>query len=632
MYICFGEFRYEIKKQLLYRQEELLPLKRNQATLLDFFIKDAHSIHNKNDILDVIWANQDVSQQVVFQTISELRSILGNEAIKTFSKKGYRWNLSLEIDEHNSPVDTIKLKPLFIHHNALAESPNKQLNTAKKNKSIIVFLSIFFMITLGIFLFQAENDKPISFHFLTVKKETSIGEPTIDAFQKAVSELNEVTTSRLPSKLYPSQAFASPSLVFKRSGISPDEWLFWSESFSSNTGAFLHYGLSRDQIHWQGYVYAESLEKLPSSLAQRLKELSSLGLFSRSIQALDDQAIKTMLTIAPDDSDLLLLIAKNYETVGQYDIALSYLEKLTKLKPTNLSKVYIAQALWKSAVIYQTRGQHLQVHHNLDAMKVSLSGSPVWPLYFQYVETLSWLTYNERQYQEMRLILADASQKISFSKRSHEQIDPLLLFKFHILYSILSKKTSDEAGKYHHLNQAQALLIKHNLDESNLAVVFYHFALFAQQEENNSVKISKQNSDISQSASLIYLTKILELPRTSDNYWVHDAAFELLVNQYIAQSHFKIAESLFPDRNLSTKQLYLKAELFRVQNKLKQARELFELVFDRARLEFDIRTGVDAALWLYVFSNKDSKEKSEYRAYMESNANKDWLQKKLKTI
>ena len=75
MYIYFGEFRYEINKQLLYRQEELILLKKNQAALLDILLEDIHSFHNKYDILDAIWVNQDVSQQVVFQTISELRSI-----------------------------------------------------------------------------------------------------------------------------------------------------------------------------------------------------------------------------------------------------------------------------------------------------------------------------------------------------------------------------------------------------------------------------------------------------------------------------------------------------------------------------------------------------------------------------
>ena len=623
MYIYFGEFRYEIKKQLLYKQEELLFLKKNQAALLDILLEDVHSFHNKYDILDVIWANQDVSQQVVFQTVSELRSILGNEAIKTFSKKGYKWNLPIDTYE------TIKIKPLPIHSSAITELNTKQQNAKKSTINIIAFLSILIMIFIGGFLIHSEKEQPIYFHFLTFNEKSDIDTSTIDLIQKGLSELNEVNLLRLQASFSPSQAFASPSLALKRSNISSEDWLFWGESFSSQTGAFLRYGLSHGQIHWQGYVHAESLEKLPIALANRIKELFSLGLFSTSLESLDIQSIKTMLTIAPDDTDLLLLIARHYEEVEHYDVALSYLQKLLKLSPTKLSKVYTAQAQWKSAIIYQSRGQYSLAYQNLEAMNATLLGSQVWPLYFQYVETRSWLAYNETQYQEMQKTLQEALQVINLSRQLNEEIDPLLVFKFHILHSILSKKTLDEVGKYHHLNQAQALLIKHGLDESNLTVVLYHFALFAQQEKDTLTKASKQSHETDQDAFLVYLTKILELPRTFDNYWVHDAAFELLVNQYITQHRYEKAEKLFPKKNLSTKQLYLMAQLLSAQNKQKQARDLFVLAFDQARLEYDIRTGVDAAFWLYHFSAKDPKAKSEYRAYIESNTSKAWLKEKL---
>jgi DNA-binding winged helix-turn-helix (wHTH) protein len=278
MYIYFGEFRYEINKQLLYRQEELLLLKKNQAALLDILLEDIHSFHNKYHILDAIWANQDVSQQVVFQTISELRSILGNEAIKTFSKKGYKWNLPIETYE------AIKIKPLPIHSNTIAEPCTKQQNTQKNTFNKMAFLFMLVMLFISGFLFYSENNKPISLHILTLNDRSDTDKSTFDLAQNALSKLNELNVSRLQTNLSPSQAFSSPSLALKRSNISSDDWLFWGESFSSKTGAFLHYGLSQGQIHWQGYVHAETLEKIPSALVKRIKELFYLGLFSTSLE------------------------------------------------------------------------------------------------------------------------------------------------------------------------------------------------------------------------------------------------------------------------------------------------------------------------------------------------------------
>jgi DNA-binding winged helix-turn-helix (wHTH) protein len=631
MNINFGEFRYQISKQLLYKEDELMALKRNQAALLDFFLADVDSVHSKYDILDALWTNQEVSQQVVFQTISELRSIIGSSAIRTFSGKGYKWNLPIEINESYIPIKKIASKQPDTNKNTPVIATTKKQNRKYKFK---IFILVFFVISLWASFFLNQKHKPINLTLLTAGNSGN-SLSNLDIVQQAINQLDKVSLSYLPSKLQPSQAFASPSFVFERSNIATDDWLVWSDIFSSKAGAFLHYGLSSGQVHWQGYVYAESPKQLPVALAKRIQELISLGFFSKSLKTLDINEIKSMLTIAPDDPDILLIIADHFDKIGHYDVAISYLQKLLKLR---YPSVYTAQAHWKIASIYKTRGQHSQAHHSLDAMKQALSGSPVWPLYFKYVETKAWLAYGEAQYQDMNQILEDALKVFNLAQQNNLQriefgkIDPLVLFKFHILYSILSKKTLNDSEKYHHLNQAQALLIKHNLDESNLAIVFYHFALFSQHKKNDKQGVSKQKSDLGSDTFLVYIKRILELPKTSDNYWIHDSAFEMLVKHYITEQEFETARELFPSQNLSPKQLYLKADLLRVQNKERQALSFFEAAFEQARIKYDTRTGIDAALMLYHLSNKNSKTQSEYRAYLESNANKDWLIKKLKAI
>lgn len=106
MEIIFANYRFLPEPLILYLDEELIPLKRNQAMLLHFFLSEPEKIHSKDDIMDSVWQDKVVSEQVVFQTISQLRSILGENTIQTFSKKGYKWKLPLEIRTDNNTVNS----------------------------------------------------------------------------------------------------------------------------------------------------------------------------------------------------------------------------------------------------------------------------------------------------------------------------------------------------------------------------------------------------------------------------------------------------------------------------------------------------------------------------------------------
>ena len=70
---------------------------------------EPEKIHSKEAIMDSVWQDKVVSEQAVFQNISHLRILFGNHAIKTFSKRGYQWQLNAEIntDPLSSPENDI---------------------------------------------------------------------------------------------------------------------------------------------------------------------------------------------------------------------------------------------------------------------------------------------------------------------------------------------------------------------------------------------------------------------------------------------------------------------------------------------------------------------------------------------
>ncbi|WP_171043999.1 winged helix-turn-helix domain-containing protein [Pseudoalteromonas phenolica] len=71
---------------------ETLTIRPKTCQLLLLLIRNAGQPVNKQTILDEVWSDSVVAEQVVFQSINELRQLFQNEdVIKTIPKQGYVW-------------------------------------------------------------------------------------------------------------------------------------------------------------------------------------------------------------------------------------------------------------------------------------------------------------------------------------------------------------------------------------------------------------------------------------------------------------------------------------------------------------------------------------------------------------
>ena len=71
---------------------ETLTIRPKTCQLLLLLIRNAGQPVNKQTILDEVWSDSVVAEQVVFQSINALRQLFQNEdVIKTIPKQGYVW-------------------------------------------------------------------------------------------------------------------------------------------------------------------------------------------------------------------------------------------------------------------------------------------------------------------------------------------------------------------------------------------------------------------------------------------------------------------------------------------------------------------------------------------------------------
>ncbi|WDD97105.1 winged helix-turn-helix domain-containing protein [Thalassomonas actiniarum] len=591
----FAEYRFVCDQLILYKHEEIIPLKRNQALLLHFFIANPDAIHSKDAIMGSVWQDKVVSEQVVFQTISQLRAILGTDAIKTFSRQGYKWQLALR------QADTINSKPADTVPAEKAPQVHKRPHWAA-----FIFGAL---IAVGIYFLQALASKElVTLHLVQSGNAASINQkalPPVNA--KNIAQGDIFSVEPIQQNHSPRQLFAAPKLAWQQAGLPMQDWLLWTDTFSSSKGIFLNYGLSHNNTLWHGYIFAKTPEQLEQKLSRRLMELHRLGLFIQSNNALDISTLTSMQKIAPNDPDLLLLLADYYFEVKQLDVAMTYAQKLANLDPSYGFSPYRAKAQWLIAELYKERHSYQLANNSLSKMSATLAGTPLWALSYENISAKAWLAYKQHDFDTMFNVL---EQAIAFGQK---QGDPLTLFELHIMYSILAKKGGDDHKKYAHLNEAQALLLKHGLDESNFAVVFYHFAIF-----------TRDNSK-----ALPYLEKILALPRTARNGWIIDHASDMLIEHYIEQQDYQTALSSLDNQPESPEKMLSLAKIYHGQQAQEQARPYFEKAFELARLQYKTRIAIDSALMLFQLSAHQAEKQAEYMAYLQENANEKWLKKQM---
>ena len=604
MNVNFGDYQYRTDQQVLFKHDELIPLKRNQAALLEFFLLDHESIHSKDDILDAVWQQQVVSEQVVFQTISQLRSVFGNDAIQTFSKKGYKWQIPVKPAE---PVSDSISDPGAVPDSApeviVSQEPSK--STSPKTYWLAGTVSLF-VVGLLISWYLVPNqsssvDDSFSIYLVDVAREGQNSDN--HKINRSLKTDGDFSLDTIQYQGTVSQLFATPNLVWTQQKLPSKSWMLWSETHKFNNGTLLHFGLSRGSLDWQGYLYAEDSQELSGQLLERLYQLDEMGLFSDSLDALDINVLSIMNKKYPNDPEILLKMVEHHKRTGLYDIAITYLQKLLNIKSSITVAHYKAHAHWHMGQIFKMRGQLLQANNSLNAMAEVLDATPLWPLRFHYLKTKAWLAYDMTDYKAMFNTLEQGI------KEAEKAADPLTLFKMHILYSILAKNALDDERKYTHLNQAQGILLQHNLNKENLAVVYYLFA--------------ELNTDMEK--AIPYYNEVLSLPRSQQNYWVQDQAFEKLAAYLISQEQFADAHLLLSDPKNNAKKLLLKGKLLLAEQKPVKARNILVKAFEQARLSFDNQSALKSALLLYHLSEDQPKAQAEYLAYLETNAKPDWI-------
>jgi len=598
----FNAFEFDADSLVLLKNDAVIDIRHNEAKVLALLLKNSDSVLSKESILSHVWQDKVVSEQAVFQNMSSLRSLFGSQAIRTFPKRGYQWQLNT-IEQ----PDVLPLKDELTLAPAPTELPtNKEyleaplLNDAAKKSSIpYILLAALVMIIIGFVNWQMSKDQgvhsdPIALAYIAFDNPQTTTKLTLqDNSTFDYTELTHITAATFIT----SAELEYPNLVDRYPFVLTGRLREYQQKI------YLNFLLKGPYADWQGELFANNKEELLQQLQQHLRQPFIYHLLS-SPQSPEFK--KSSLSLAhqkhPQDHITLAQLINIYIETKELDKAMMLAEKLAIQAKT--------QGDWQqrgNALLYQSTILTDKNLYELSAEKLSLATKA-----FENINDLSrqadawnaqsWLDHKINDYQAIKTSLLK-SAKLAFNAGDKpRELDALTYL------SVMAHKHKQQDDKYSYLLQAETKMKEYQLPIYHFAKVPFHYAIFAQTSQDKEP----------------HLKQVLEFTKLTPNHWVAQSSRRQLIIEYIKDSRLQEAEAIVEGIDSdNAENSYLKTLLAKESMQMKVFVELAQRTFEQAQLAGDHNLSLDVALLLCSTSSINVNY-DFYLLYIDENASVNW--------
>ncbi|SFD45723.1 winged helix-turn-helix domain-containing protein [Pseudoalteromonas denitrificans] len=582
----FLNFEFDSISLILSKNGENLAIRHNEAKLLALMLSQPERVFSKEEILAEIWQDKVVSEQAVFQNVSHLRGFFGNDAIKTFSKRGYQWQLELQENLNNH----------FPRKADINKKETKQYKPLKLVYASILTLTlvfiIFFIFTsisvqnndiapieIALIPFEKQGDKT----FLELTTNTSINFIELTD----VSYRNFIATSELT---YPSLATKYPLIL--------------TGAFRThNQQTYLDFILKGPFTQWEGLITGNSQQEVTHKLKEHLTQSFIYDLIGKS-QPPELKLANLSLAHQEKPHDFITLnqLIEVYIQIDELDKAMVMADKLANIANIESNPLQMGIAfLHQSAILTRKK------LYDLSSQKLSLSITQ-----FEKIGDLkrqadawnaqSWIDHQHDNYDAIKTSLLKSAQLAFDTKDKSREIDALTYL------SVMAYKHHQEEDKYLYLQQAENKMRLYQLPIYHFAKVPFHYAIFAKKPADKEP----------------HLKQVLEFTVLTPDHWVAQNSREELMQYYIAQNRLNEAQALI--QNLKTDNVYNSFLKTLLAQALQQT-DLFityaHKTFEQAQLAGNKYLSLDTAL-LLCGTSAEQVNYDFYSQFINENATLNW--------
>ncbi|MCJ8320685.1 MAG: winged helix-turn-helix domain-containing protein [Colwellia sp.] len=604
MHYKFKDFEFNSTSLVLKQQGKVLAIRHNEAKVLALLLERADTVLSKEDILSDVWHDKVVSEQAVFQNISHLRNLFGNSAIKTYSKRGYQWQLetvivSTDVNQvQNKSSSTSELNsslPVPKLSDTTTSTTNKP-NTWFATLLVTTLCCCLLLVALIIIPSQESENTPIKLAYIPLSHQQDIETITLD-------DNNHFDFTALPQL---STEHFQDSIELEYPLLADEHPLILSGYLRThNNQTYIDFTLKGPFSHWQGQISGSDKQAALKNLQQHLQQPVIYNLLNKAqAPELKQANLSIAHQQAPDDLIILGQLIESYLHTGELEKAMVMADKLVTSAQTQNNNQQIGNALLHQSGILTSKDLFELSEHKLSLAIDQFEKSNDVKRQADAWFAKSWIDHNQNGYHEVKESLLKSAQ-LAFDANDKQRELAALSY-----LSVMAYKNHQENDQYLYLRQAEDKMNSYQLPIYHFARVPFHYAIFTQNSADKEP----------------HLIDVLEYTKLTPDHWLAQQSRIQLMQFYLEQNRLKDAQSIID--NLSTDNAsnsYLKTLLAQAMQQTADFIKYAQHTFGQAELAGNTHLSLDVALLLC--SEPSNKVNYDfYSQYIEEKAPDYWRQ------
>ncbi len=604
----FNHFIFDSQTLVLTKAGRPIAIRLNESRLLAFFLANPEQVFSKDAILENVWAGKVVSEQAVFQAISNLRTLFGDDAIKTFPKKGYQWQ--------------IPLQPNSTHVVALEEPPVQQPSTRHYRlwslaALIIVgcFFGLYFLLASPPTSAQKSVAIIIQPFMLDVNNtgNKDIAQQVQDAAFEQINHQAELVAHLPPStgdsqKVYSTQqVVAAPAHFFNVYQKSINARLLVTAKVRQQGDTlYLSFILQGRESQWAGYLSGKNPAELAAIFAALLGKTAPIKvLWEAKDRRLVNAQLQLLHSENPDDAPIHYQLIDNLLVLGDLHNANVQAEELAQQARKSKNLPYQSLAVMSQV---SARFDSVEPEKNLALLQQAVVlaeefNDPV--LLSRVLEHGNYMYYRQHDFAALEANLVRALGLAETAKAPEQQLQVLYAL------TIFSYKFKRVDKRDIYLARAKSILDEYQFPGESYAFLEHIAGMYSDDQ------IQKE----------AFYRQALNRFKPEQEAWVKERAQKDLVNLYIDQARWADAFAVFAaETNFSGAELFLQAKIHFRQKNFALALTQAEAAFKRANLEGEYLAALETALLLAQLYQQLVQPDLQKNAldYINKNASPSW--------
>jgi len=560
-------FEFDTQALLLMREGEVISFRANEARLLALLLSEPGKLFSKEEILDKVWAGKVVAEQAVFQNIRNLRALFGEESIKTFSKKGYQWQLPL-IPVEGDAAATVQMNP----------APVTKLASAKRMAASLVLGCL--LVAAAMVWHSHHAAAPLAkVALLPFIADADVAPAVLDSLRADLEnldgfELVSVNSHKLPEdffwvpqKYFPaiSQAAQAPYVMMAKVAHQPD-------------GLRVRYLVKSRAASWQAEHQAPNVVGLVELMNQHLQRVLNSGLLEIDENNAELMAAKLKLLQSqyPQDVNLLRSLSEFQLRGGDAASARVLAKALQDEAVRQGDSLFLAIGYLAEAKVYVYENLLVDAELQLTKAESAFQAMNDWNNLVEVEHERIAIAFAHNNYEQVQLHVQRARE---LARRAGDLLGE---YRLNTWAAVLAHKFQRSEDSSTYLAAAKALLDEHQRDPDLYGLIHFYAGMFAQDE----------------AAAEAHYRKVLELIPADQTWWERERAQAHLSELLVKQSRWQEASDLYAKQTLDATQELLVGNIWLAQRDWIRAESHGIQAFEKAKTHGQLQNALDAAAYL----------------------------------